>query len=503
MTNERIIPITCSSSHTIEISQMRPIQGNLKSRTREQLLKLRSLILKYGFSFPIYLWYDGVDYYTLDGHGRDYICKGLIEDGFKFKHKNGEVNESLPAVLIDAKNRVEAKEKLLAVNSSFGKITEEGLSAFLFEENLELNLAEMKELLELPEVDLIEIEQKLLQDVEEESEKEYKFIFSQQQIKDSIKENFPEYKSTQEIIDGIIDYPLAMHQFNKLCSGNKNVGSDISLLFNPHRLDVKVNNRKYSVSESFQIKEKGFLSSISQWMSKQKEVVHHNQYINTARFNTGTQIAAEFKPFLAREIYLDYCEVGAKVLDPCAGWGGRMLGYISSGIGGEYTATDPSVKTYDGLNKLRDFLTSAEAIESPIINLFNLPFEDLELQENYFDFAFTSPPYFDTELYSEDKTQAFNRYETIEKFNEQFLKVLIQNSIRALKPGKILLLNIGGSQFRFDKAVYSICEELNFHVKEVFKYKIGKGDHIANKYHGLQTDNSIKANDLFFEIKEK
>ena len=51
----------------------------------------------------------------------------------------------------------------------------------------------------------------------------------------------------QEIIDGIIDFPLAMHQFNKLCSGNKNVGSDISLLFNPHRLEVKVNSRKYSV----------------------------------------------------------------------------------------------------------------------------------------------------------------------------------------------------------------------------------------------------------------
>ncbi len=500
---EKIIPVTCTSSHLIEIADMRPIQGELKSRTREQILKLRNLILKYGFSFPMYIWFDGETYFTLDGHGRDHVCKELIDEGYKFKQKDGSVSTTLPCVFIDAKDRKEAKEKLLAVNSSFGKITEEGLLSYLFEPGFELAFEDIKESLELPDVDLFEFEEKLLLEDEddEETKRDYKFIFSQKQIKQTIKEHFPTFKSTQEIIDGIIDYPLAMHQFNKLCAGYKNVGSDISLLFNPHRLEVRVNNRKHSVSESFLHKDKGFLSSLSQWMSKQMDVVHHRQYISAARLNTGTQIAAEFKPYLAREIYLDYCGKGAKVLDPCAGWGGRMIGYVSSGLGGEYMATDPSTKTFNGLNKLKEFLFSAENITKPEIKLFNMPFEDLELPDNYFDFAFTSPPYFDTEIYSDEESQAFKRYKTIEEFNEKFLKKLIIQSLVALKPGRPLLLNIGGSQFRFDKVIYSICESLDLKVKEVFKYKIGKGEHFVKKYAGDKLANTVKANDLFFEIR--
>jgi 16S rRNA G966 N2-methylase RsmD len=501
MSKKKVIPVTCTSTHQIEVDNLQPIQGNLKSRTREQLQNLRSMILKYGFSFPIYVWQDKEINYTLDGHGRDFVSKELVKEGFKFRHKNGSVNTTLPCIFIDAKNKVEAKEKLLAVNSSYGTITEEGLYSYLFEPGFELNFAEMKDSLELPNIDLVGFEQTYLtSEDEEEVEREYKFVFTQEQIKQSIKDNFPSFKTTQEIIDGVIDLPLAMHHFNKLCSGNKNVGSDISLLFNPHRLETRVNKRKHSVVESFVHKDKGFLSSISQWMSKQQDVVHHRLYIDIAKANTGTQIAHEFKPYLARDIYKDYCTEGAKVLDPCAGWGGRMLGFASTGFAGEYFATDPSTKTFKGLLKLKEFILSASNIEKPEINLFDQPFEDLKLKNSYFDFAFTSPPYFDTEIYSNEKTQAFNRYKTIEEFNEKFLTALISKTMKALKPGKCFVINIGGSQYRFDLVVNSICEKLNLKVKELFDYKIGKGDHLVNKFQGEQMENTIKANDLFFEI---
>ncbi|MBI1939165.1 MAG: hypothetical protein HYS25_13735 [Ignavibacteriales bacterium] len=500
--NEKLIPITCTGTQLIEVALLKPIQGKLKSRTREQLYKLRSLIFKHGFSFPVFVWFDGENYFTLDGHGRDFLCKELLTEGWRFKQKSGEVTTSIPCDFIDAKDRVEAKEKLLALNSGFGKITEEGLHGFIFEPGYELNLQEVKPTLEIHDIDLMSFENIFFTEPQTTEREEYHFAFSQEQIKGAIKKNFPKFESVQDIVNGVIDIPLAMHQFNKLCSGNKNTGSDISLLFNPHRLEVNINNRKYSAAEQFINQDKPMINSLAQWMSKQADVVHHGQYINAAKANTGTQIAHEFKPYLAREIYSDYCKEGARVLDPCAGWGGRMIGFVAAQLGGEYTATDPSAKTYKGLLQLRDFLLSAASSRQLFLSLHNQPFEDLQIEDDYFDFAFTSPPYFDTEQYSDEDTQAYNRYKTLDEFNEKFLTVLIRKTMSALKPGACFLLNIGGCQFRFDRVVNDICHNLGLKAREVFDYKIGRGEHFVKKYKGDQLENTVKANDLFFEIRQ-
>lgn len=503
---EKIIDVKCTSSHLIDVNDLTPIQGNLKTRTRQQIISLRDLIIKYGFSFPVFVWNDGETNFTLDGHGRDYVCRELVKDGYIFRQQSGELDSKLPCIFVEAKDRIEAKEKLLAINSSHGTITNEGLFSYLFEPDFELDPEPFKDLITLPGVDLVEFVESLTEpDVlpEEKSEEKYFFAFSQEQLKEKIKQDFPNYKTVQEIVESVIDYPLAMHHFNRLCGGALNVGTEISLLFNPHRLETRINNRSNSVSDDFIKRSSGFISSISQWMSKQRDVVHNRQYLLVARANTGTQIAHEFKPYLARDIYRDYCKPGAKVLDPCAGWGGRMIGFCSAMLGGEYHATDPSTRTYNGLLKLKDFLLSAEAGKIPEVHLHNLPFEELELPDGYFDFAFTSPPYFDTELYADEDSQAYKKFPDIDSFNEKFLSVLIHNVMNALKPGCCLLLNIGGSQHRFDKVVEDICFNQGLEMREVFKYKIGKGDHFSRKIQGNPLDNSVKANDLFFEIRKK
>ena len=500
--SDKLIQIACTGTELVSIEMLTPIQGKLKTRTRQQLYGLRTSIIKYGFSFPIFVWKDNGTFFTLDGHGRDFVCGELVKEGYNFLQKDGTTNTSVPCVFIDAKDRVEAKEKLLALNSQYGEITEEGLISYILEPGFELNIPELKDSLMIPDFNLEEISLSLSGEAIPDDENKYNFVFSQEQIKEAIKENFPKYETLQNIVNGVIDIPLAMHQFNKLCSGNKNTGSDISLLFNPHRLEVKINNRKHSAAEQFLNQDRPMINSLAQWMSKQKDVVHHRQYIDVAKANTGTQIAHEFKPYLAREIYLDYCKEGDKVLDPCAGWGGRMLGFVASRLGGEYWAADPSTKTFGGLQKLKEFLLSAELLSPTQIFLSNMPFEDNNLAENYFDFAFTSPPYFDTEIYADEETQAFNRYKTLEEFNEKFLTVLIEKTMKSLKDGSCLLLNIGGSQIRFDKIISDICEKLNLKVKEVFKYKIGKGEHFVQKFKGDVLENTVKANDLFFEIRK-
>jgi hypothetical protein len=150
--NDKIIPITCTASHFIEVESLIPLQGRLKDKTREQLNKLKRQILKYGFSFPIFVWHNDGKNYTLDGHGRDFIAKELIAEGYLFSRNGSKPSTKIPADFIEAKNKVEAKEKLLALNSSYGIITVEGLYEYLNERDAQLNLDSLKMDIELPNI---------------------------------------------------------------------------------------------------------------------------------------------------------------------------------------------------------------------------------------------------------------------------------------------------------------------------------------------------------------
>jgi DNA modification methylase len=113
---------------------------------------------------------------------------------------------------------------------------------------------------------------------------------------------------------------------------------------------------------------------------------------------------SNFRPTIARFLYSKYAKNGV-VLDPCMGYGGRLLG--ASAEVSEYHGFDPSSQSIDGNNKLCSFLKSKSNFEfKPTMK----PFEDSDLKDNFYDFIFTSPPYFDIEKYSHEDTQSWIRY---------------------------------------------------------------------------------------------
>lgn len=61
-----MINITCDAPTTMPIDQLEAFQGDLKQITEEELGKLKAGILKYGFSFPVFVWRKKI----LDGHQR-------------------------------------------------------------------------------------------------------------------------------------------------------------------------------------------------------------------------------------------------------------------------------------------------------------------------------------------------------------------------------------------------------------------------------------------------
>jgi hypothetical protein len=129
----KTISIKCETSETLEIAEMTEMQGGLKERTDIDYDKIKLSICKFGFSFPFFIWKNGNKNYLIDGHGRfATLCK---------MQKDGYIIPPLPVVYIQCKNKTEAKQKLLRLNSQYGRMTKE--SVLEFAEDLELNFDEI------------------------------------------------------------------------------------------------------------------------------------------------------------------------------------------------------------------------------------------------------------------------------------------------------------------------------------------------------------------------
>ena len=135
------------NANIAHIDEIIPFQGTLKSLSKTNYEKLKSQIIKLGFSSPIHIWCDPVSLkqYCLDGHQRLATVKQMRQEGYKMDY--------VPVVLIKCKDKKEAKEKVLSLASTYGKAESDGLYEFMHEAGLSLeeigNIA-------LPEIDLEE-----------------------------------------------------------------------------------------------------------------------------------------------------------------------------------------------------------------------------------------------------------------------------------------------------------------------------------------------------------
>jgi DNA modification methylase len=115
-------------------------QGNLKEMSKINAEKLKKSIVKHGWIAPVFTW-NGNN--IIDGHGRLLVLGEMLKNG----HSIGEI----PVVDIQAKDRKEAAEILLSINSHYQKITGDGLYEFM--NDMELNLEGLTDFV-LPDIDL-------------------------------------------------------------------------------------------------------------------------------------------------------------------------------------------------------------------------------------------------------------------------------------------------------------------------------------------------------------
>ena len=137
------IKITCNGNRTLPLEDLQNFQGNLKTLSDDNFKKLKRLIIKRGFSFPVFVWDNNK---ILDGHQRLHVLSRMIDSG------DFELKDKIPVCDIEADTEKEAAEKLLELQGSYGEITSDGLASFV--ENMDIDINEIIENLEMPNINI-------------------------------------------------------------------------------------------------------------------------------------------------------------------------------------------------------------------------------------------------------------------------------------------------------------------------------------------------------------
>ena len=150
---------------------------------------------------------------------------------------------------------------------------------------------------------------------------------------------------------------------------------------------------------------------------------------------------ANFSPNVARKIYEKYCPFkNATILDYSCGFGSRMLGCLTSNNDYTYYGIDPNSKLNIKLNKLGKFINDIKPAKYKIFCQGSE--EYIEELENKIDLAFSSPPYFNWEIYIDEETQSIKKYPNYNDWLEFYVRNTIYNIYKYLKEDGIFLINI-------------------------------------------------------------
>ncbi len=256
--------------------------------------------------------------------------------------------------------------------------------------------------------------------------------------------------SIDTLVSMVITHVGAILQFSRLCAGARQ-GKNISLLFNPHRLDTRCNDSKQTLFHAITT-DANFRSGLSRVMIAEhnRGATDHTIFYHCLQLGVnGVTLPREFPPNVARDIYCNAKYKGSqlRILDPCAGWGGRMIGAAS--VGAYYEAWEPSTATYNGLIKLGRWLEKFDTGFKFVLH--HEPFEDSTIPSKKFDIALTSPPYYDTEIYSDESTNSLNRYDTFDEWVQGFYHPMIHSAMGSLRGGCSFILNVGERQYPLAK----------------------------------------------------
>lgn len=146
-----------------------------------------------------------------------------------------------------------------------------------------------------------------------------------------------------------------------------------------------------------------------------------------------------FKPLQVVTI-LNTLPCNVAMLDPCAGWGGRLVGASIKNIP-KYIGIESNRNLQDPYSRLSQFLQdkSHTKIDMRWCNAVDIDYSTLK-----YDLVLTSPPYFNLEKYNGMKT-----YRTKHEWKEEFYKPVFRRIFDSLMIGGAMALNVNTELYVF------------------------------------------------------
>mgnify|MGYP003633015959 FL=1 len=181
---------------------------------------------------------------------------------------------------------------------------------------------------------------------------------------------------------------------------------------------------------------------------------------------TGENVT-NFKAQNAKAIAEHLCPVlWGNVYDYSCGYGGRLLGIGSSNFKYKYIGVEPNTETVNYLNYLNDVIDEATGVRGTIIQSVSEQYQPDDI-----DLAFSSPPYFNLEKYSNEETQCMVQFKTEDEWFEGYVAPTMENIKRGLNDDGIFATNIADYKSYDRKEPYEVVQRWIQTAEKVgFKY---------------------------------
>jgi ubiquinone/menaquinone biosynthesis C-methylase UbiE len=204
------------------------------------------------------------------------------------------------------------------------------------------------------------------------------------------------------------------------------------------------------------------------WMTGKSKIIDHiqsqkqplNSYtLREAIFELVPE-ATLFKTTVAKSIYDIFKPT--HILDMSSGWGDRLIAAIAYGDGVDvkYSGFDPNsslkYKYTDIVNRL------APESKRGNFKVRTEPFESANLKDiKDVDLFFSSPPYFDFEVYTNEETQSINNYKTYPDWVVKFLFKSIKNAFSVIVKDGYFVMHITDTG-----NMRNVCELIKLYIEE-------------------------------------
>lgn len=262
-------------------------------------------------------------------------------------------------------------------------------------------------------------------------------------VKYDLDEIYEDYKLTDEQIEKEWE---KVFQYD--CSNNKNsfVGNKLLYHYQFKHLTKTTRKNKLSFAERIQDDDE-YKTLWEQTKQRSRAGTVKKRLFQAHQINTGSIVF--FKTCNAMYLYKKYN--AKKILDPCAGWGGRGIGAVALGL--QYTGIDTNINLCPSYDEM---FVGRENVRMLWDSCLNVDFSEID-----FDFVLTSPPYIDLELY--EYMEAFG---TKSNFYNSFLIPLIDKCRKYCKGA--VAINIAPDMYKdlTQKYNYELCcitEDLKEH----------------------------------------